>query len=346
MYLLSPNKKQFKANLHCHSNRSDGKLSPEALKQAYQERGYQILAITDHEAPKSHAALSEDGFLLLTGYEAYIRPDSHCAYNIFAPEIHLNLFARDPDNESIVCFNPYYCKYISEEEKESLRKVGSQRVREYTVDYINAFIQTARDHGYLVSYNHPVWSMESEERILAYEGIFSMEMVNGSSHIVNNLEYNGPLYQKLLQAGKRIFVHSSDDNHNKSPFEDPKCDSFVGATVVLADELQYDAVIDAMEAGEMYSTMGPTFSEVSFDGETVHVECSDVSVISCRFGSCKKVFSVRAPEGETVCSADFKLHPNARYVQISIMDSRGRYADTRGYFRDELGLPPLDTNGN
>ena len=46
---------------------------------------------------------------------------------------------------SIVCFNPYYCKYISEEEKENLQKVGSQRVREYTVEYINEFIQTAGD---------------------------------------------------------------------------------------------------------------------------------------------------------------------------------------------------------
>lgn len=341
MYLLSPHKKQFRANLHCHSTRSDGRLSPEELKQAYQNRGYQILAITDHEAPKNHTALSEENFLLLTGYEAYIRPDPHCGYNIFAPEIHLNLFARDPHNERIVCFNPYYCKYISEEEKDNLQKVGSQRVREYTVEYINEFIQTARDHGYLVSYNHPVWSMEAEERILAYEGIFSMELVNGSAMVENNLEYSGPLYQKMLQAGKRIFVHSSDDNHNKFPFHDPRCDSFVGATMILADTLQYDAVIGAMEAGEMYSTMGPTFSEVSFDGETVHVECSDVRVISCRFGSCKKVLRVCAAEGETVCSADFKLHPKARYVQISIMDSRGRYADTRGYFRDELGLEPL-----
>ena len=28
MYLIDPGKKQFKANLHCHSTHSDGKLTP------------------------------------------------------------------------------------------------------------------------------------------------------------------------------------------------------------------------------------------------------------------------------------------------------------------------------
>ena len=39
MYLISPEKKQYKANLHSHSTFSDGKLSPEAMKQAYKETG-------------------------------------------------------------------------------------------------------------------------------------------------------------------------------------------------------------------------------------------------------------------------------------------------------------------
>ena len=37
MYLISPHKKQFKANLHCHSNYSDGKLTPEQLKASGKE---------------------------------------------------------------------------------------------------------------------------------------------------------------------------------------------------------------------------------------------------------------------------------------------------------------------
>ena len=49
MDFISPGARQYKANLHCHSNLSDGRLTPEELVRAYREQGYSILAITDHE---------------------------------------------------------------------------------------------------------------------------------------------------------------------------------------------------------------------------------------------------------------------------------------------------------
>ena len=59
MYLISPFKKQYKANLHSHSVFSDGAKTPEELKAAYQSQGYSVLAITDHETPKNHTYLSD-----------------------------------------------------------------------------------------------------------------------------------------------------------------------------------------------------------------------------------------------------------------------------------------------
>jgi len=91
----------------------------------------------------------------------------------------------------------------------------------------------------------------------------------------------------------------------------------------------------------MYSSMGPVFHEISFDGEQVHVSCSDVVQISCFCGSKSAIFE-RAPEGETINKASLTINPNARFVQISVTDRNGKHADTRGYFRDELGLPPLE----
>ena len=35
MDFVSKEDRQWKANLHCHSNLSDGRMSPEALVQAY-----------------------------------------------------------------------------------------------------------------------------------------------------------------------------------------------------------------------------------------------------------------------------------------------------------------------
>ena len=47
-HLLPQVPRYFKANLHTHTTVSDGKLSPEEIKQQYKDRGYQILCLTDH----------------------------------------------------------------------------------------------------------------------------------------------------------------------------------------------------------------------------------------------------------------------------------------------------------
>ncbi|MBE7049382.1 MAG: PHP domain-containing protein [Ruminococcaceae bacterium] len=335
IYLISPKKKQYKANLHCHSTFSDGKRTPRELKDMYKKKGYSILSITDHECPKSHSYLDDEEFITVTGYEAYIRKDKNAAYDLYEKETHLNLFARDSKDETIICYNAPYCKYLSEERKESLIKKGSQVTREYSVSYINQFIKEAKENGYIVAYNHPCWSMEDEKSIMQYEGFFSMEMCNYSAYKSNAVEYNANLYNKLLYNGKKVFCHSADDNHNGYPDDHPKCDSYGGFTMIMPKEFTYDYIFEAMEKGEMYSSMGPTFKEVSMDGRKIHIECSPVDNIIVYTGS-KSPKKVYAKDGETVTSADFEIDERAIFVRVSIGDKFGKRADTRGYFRDEL----------
>lgn len=124
MQFISPCLPQFKANLHSHSNLSDGRLTPEAMAEAYRAQGYSVLAITDHEAPYDHSRLDTPDFLLLTGYEAYIRPSADCQLDPYGPEIHLNLLAREPHNTTFVAYDPNFCKYMPHE----LAKIGRAHV--------------------------------------------------------------------------------------------------------------------------------------------------------------------------------------------------------------------------
>lgn len=215
---------QFKANLHSHSNLSDGKMTPEDIKKLYKAQGYSVLAITDHEYPCDHSALSEDDFLMLTGYEASIYHDYNTA-NAFTPLIHINLFAKDPHNTTYIGAAEPYSNWYKDAAKEKLRRVGPGE-RDYTPAYINEFIRTAKENGYICAHNHPNWSMEAWDVVAQYEGFFSMEIFNYGSSILNGLEYNGQLYENLLRKGKRLFCHSADDNHNIAPLEDPQSDSF------------------------------------------------------------------------------------------------------------------------
>ena len=334
-YFINPDNKQYKANLHCHSNLSDGELTPEELKEAYKGKGYSILAITDHERPCNHSDLSQEDFLLITGYEAYIRPSKICRHNIFAPEIHLNLFAKEAENEKCICFNEASCKYVKNPiERLKMKKVGSKKIREYTTEYINAFTKTAVDNGYLVSYNHPVWSMESDERILSYENIFSLEIDNYSSWKINRIEGNSLLYDKILLNKKGWFCHGGDDNHNHGDINNPlSSDSFGAFTMIMAENLNYDSVISAMENGEIYSSTGPVIKEISIENGMVHIACSDACCILLYNGSkaVKRMDSLSCDLTE----ADLPLHEKSEYFRVSVIDGNGKTASSRGFLRNE-----------
>ena len=59
----------YKASLHTHTTISDGRIEPEQVKKMYKDKGYSIVAFTDHEVLVSHRELSDDNFLALTAYE-------------------------------------------------------------------------------------------------------------------------------------------------------------------------------------------------------------------------------------------------------------------------------------
>ena len=328
---------QYKANLHCHSTLSDGRLSPPALAAAYRSRGYSVLCITDHEYPCVHTDLSTPELLLLTGYEAYIRPAADARMDPFGPEIHMNLFARQPQNNTYICWDPPFCKYMPPAEAAALPKAGQAGPRRYTPAYINKFIAAARGAGYLVSYNHPGWSMEAEADILAYEGCFSLEIFNTGAQQISGAECNGALYDRLLRSGRHLYCHGADDNHNVHPFGDPRSDSFGAWTMLLAPELSYGAVIGALEKGDFYASTGPEIRALSIDGTAVHIECSPAARIRM-VESPKRTVQAVADAGQTLTQADFVIPPEAPYVRFSVTAPDGTAAHTRAFFRAELGL--------
>ena len=99
---LLPESGQFyKVNLHCHTTISDGKLSPEEIKEAYKKKGYSAVAFTDHEVLIGHEDLCDEDFVALHGYELAIKPDSKRHSGTFMPVHHFNAIAKREDNLTI-----------------------------------------------------------------------------------------------------------------------------------------------------------------------------------------------------------------------------------------------------
>ena len=333
-YLISPDKKQYKANFHCHSIHSDGKHTPEELKEMYKNNGYSILAITDHESPISNQDLADPDFVMIDGYEVYIRDAADGKFRPFQKEVHLNFLAKEPNNLKMIARDRRYTRYLERDGILDQIPYISEETREYSTEYINHFIKTANENGYLVTYNHNYWSLEEEATTLSYEGFFSMEMANYSSLLLNGLDYNALLYDKMCRSGKRVYCHGADDNHNKFPVGDPASDSFGAFTMVMTDDLSYSGVISALENGDIYSSMGPVIHSLAIDGNKVQIKCSGVSHIFAIYGG-KKNGRLNG-YGNSLTEAEFEIPEGALYIRISLIDENGKRTDSRAYFPDEF----------
>ena len=168
-----------------------------------------------------------------------------------------------------------------------------------------------------------------------YDGFFSLEIFNTGSMVINGHENNLGLYDRLLRHGKFPYVHGADDNHNKQPFDDPRCDSFGAWTMIIAPELSYPAIIQALELGNFYASTGPEIRELHFRKGHVTLRCSAARRITMHM-SPKRSQNVCARPGETLEFAEFDIPDSAPYVYFSVFGPDGTEAHTRAYTRGDM----------
>ena len=97
-YLLPENGNFYKANLHCHTTLSDGRLTPEEIKELYKSQGYSIVAYTDHNILIPHNDLSDDAFLALNGLEMDTNEHEVIPCPKYNKTSHVCYIALEPDN--------------------------------------------------------------------------------------------------------------------------------------------------------------------------------------------------------------------------------------------------------
>ena len=172
-YLLPQEGKLYKANLHTHSTVSDGKYTPEELKEIYKSRGYQILAYSDHEILESHAELDDEDFLTLTSVEYAIVEKTDW---LKARTIEFNMFARDQHNKTQVCFSPNSLKKNQTWRLPEVKYVGEMIRKEFSLEFAQRVIDEANANGFIVSLNHPISSFLTTDIIRKLNGLFAMEI--------------------------------------------------------------------------------------------------------------------------------------------------------------------------
>lgn len=344
-YLIPEEGNFYKANLHCHTTVSDGRYTPEQVKEAYMKQGYSIVAFTDHDIFIPHPELQSDDFLPLNGFELSITEEDPNEPDKPFPLVgtsHMGLIALDPNTD----MQPVYhrTKYVygnSVKYRDAVKYDENEPdyERSYTPECISDMMARGREKGFFVTYNHPRWSMETYEQYINYENMHAMEIYNHTCYTGGFEEYNGMVYDEMLRAGKRIFCTATDDNHNVTSLDSPHCDSFGGFVMIKAPKLEYRCVTEALLKGDFYASRGPEIKSLWFDDEdrTIHVECSDAVRIVCSTGIRRqRCFYAGDFKKDTITSAEFKVTEDDNYVRITVYDEHGLTADTNAYFIDEL----------
>jgi len=303
MKILFKSDKTYRANLHCHTTISDGAHTPEEIKALYKAQGYSIVAYTDHSRMVAHHDLTDEDFLAIASVEMDInKPNSGGRtyhFNLYATKADMSTQPPTPQDMSI--------KYDD-------------------IDAINAYLAARVAEGYLVSYNHPTWSMQTYAEYAPLRHLWAMEIFNNGCETEGCYGYAPHVYDEMLRTGERPFCLATDDNHNRFAKNLPQNDSFGGWVEVNSPDLAYESVMTALAQGNFYSTRGPKLHEISLNGDILTVKCSPAALIQVNTNT----RGAYVQYGENLTQAQFKLEKH-EYIRVTVRDSEGREAYSNAY---------------
>ena len=341
-YIISPELNWYRANMHCHTTVSDGYYTPEKIKEAYKEMGYSIVAYTDHEIIRDQSHLTDDEFLAITSSEFSIT-DSNFAFEMpkgasmdawrARRTVHLGVYSKDPHNLFHPATDEGAFNWWKSQGKDMTGAECDGYTRVYTVESINETIKRLNENGFLVSLNHPNWSLNEEADFLNFKGLWSLEILNYATERISGAEYCPYIYDLMVRKGNyNLFCNMGDDNHNRGGSFDH---SFGGSTIIGAKELKYDQIMSALESGNFYCASGknpPKIESLYIEDNMIKIDCSPATDIFVT--GMGRNFRFAQTEGQEITHAEFKLDPQDIMFRVTVRDKYNNNAHTH-YYRVE-----------
>ena len=333
-HLLPQRERYYKTALHVHTDVSDGFWTPEDLKACFKKNGYSCVAFSDHDVITDQSHLNDEDFLALTSCEMSFQEQGKGWY---ARNIHINVLAKEQGHLWQACKPPKLYKN-SDQYIQKVEIVDKEYP--FSIESVNEFIAETTKAGFLCTYNHPVNNMMYQGEDMALTGMWGMEVFNNDANLCGHTYYYDDKFQKFLMRGERVFPIISDDCHSEKSFRG--CAVWVGAK-----ELTYEAMIEALEHGDFYSTNGPEIYSLYVDEDRfLHITCSEAMSVSLR-SHCN--FNKMMPphgKGAPITQAKIDLNPwfgsvtdeykDKAFIRLVVIDPKGNRAYTRPYWYEEL----------
>jgi hypothetical protein len=249
----------WRGNLHTHSTLSDGALKPDDVIEVYKRTGYDFLQLSDHFLDRfgwpiaDTRELRSKDFTTLIGAEVHALATSAGEYwHIVATGLPLDFPPAEPD--------------------ESGPTLAAR----------------AREAGAFVTMAHPSWSQLTIEDGRSLAAAHAVEVYNHTCAVQTDRGDGFYLLDQLCNEDRRLTAVAGDDAH----FHSGDLDAFGGFVMVKSTSLGPEALLDALKAGEFYSSQGPRIHNVEVSRKDVRVECTPANAVAIVTGASAAVSRV------------------------------------------------------
>lgn len=295
--LFSGEGRFYRGNLHTHSTRSDGFLTPEEVCRRYRAEGYDFLALTDHLIGLYDYPITDTTGFRAPGFTTLLGAELHSGAMENGELWHILAVGLPAD------FPPPDAPHFMPVEGQETGPAIAAR---------------ARAAGAFVAIAHPQWSGLTLADARSLIAAHAVEVYNHGCAVGADRADGFHTLDLLLSEGARLDLIATDDAHFT------ELDHFGGWVMVKAAENTPEALLEALKAGMYYSSQGPELRGIALGPKAIEVDCSAAATIIVQGQGSAAV----ALHGQSMTHGRIALDRfwNSPWLRVTVVDRAGRRA--------------------
>lgn len=308
----------YKGNIHGHSTNSDGALSPAEVAEAYRDQGYDFISITDHYMPEVSYSTRQTWQRAVTDTTDLRSGDFT---TIIGAEIHAPALVNGEIWHLVAVGIPADFAQIGPDEQ------GIDIARR------------SYENGAFVGIAHPAWyTLTIDETLPLLPYSHAIEVYNTASGSGGRADA-WYFADELFTMGHRLHAYAADDSHRIHPVG-AFHDAFGAWIHVKSESLDPDSLLEALKAGHYYSSTGPEFEDIQWDGEVLRIQSTPVD----RYYVSGKGARTRPVYGGNLTECEIPMNLNngeglawGDYFRVTAIDADGNKAWSQPIWLTESG---------
>ena len=287
----------WRGNIHTHSDRSDGVLTPEEICRRYQAEGYDFLALTDHFVGLFNYPITDTTPYRNDQFTTILGAELHSGAMQNGELWHILAVGLPPEFET--SNSPHFLPIENQETAEEIAK-------------------RARDAGAFVAIAHPQWSGMTLKDAKSIGSAHAVEIYNHGCAVACDRPDGTAVLDLLLTEGRQLTAIATDDAHFTEP------DHFGGWVMVKAQKNEPEALLQALKNGHFYSSEGPEIHHIELDKNQISIRSSAVSTVIVQ----AKGSATAAVHGASMTQTKVKLGraSQSEWIRVTLKDAAGRRA--------------------